>query len=217
VQVFTVANSQPARSEKTLLNDKVAVIGGILVTVCIAVWTLMFCLQNLPSLMTELFWLTAIGYLVGMLVVFWSDRSYRDGVSANKARKLGLWPFGVAKALVFGLLQECNATGLEPKPHVFDGSKVLIAKKGTRQIGIALTALASVAAVIYLIVVGSGLVTLWLLFLGIYGLGCVTYFWVTKLYLGGLTISRLLVIILWPIEVARIGKAGAKLVLAKNK
>jgi hypothetical protein len=193
----------------TLVNQPIAVVIGVVAAILalgVAGWAAL----EVVGVAFKLIPFVIALYLTFGLVQFWVSKAYRDGLTVNEIILAAAWPVDVYKKIRTGLkLREASSTTVN-STVTEDNSNTVLSTKLAVIVGV----VASVLVALFDAWVLSGIVgvafQVIVLLAAIWIVGLVVHFWVSQAWKDGLTVKELLLAVLWPVDILKIGIQAAR-------
>lgn len=187
-----------------------AVAGGAAATL-LAIWAVFQALGQIIDVVRNLAWLLVAGYTVAIALYFWASRCYRDGLTGKELLFAAFWPVALLRSIRRGVdaLRE-EVTGLRTTRTREASDEVIVSGGWARILGVFITGFSVLLffkGIHAAIGVTTGLIVLSAL---IWMIGMVVQFWVAEAWRGGITGQDVIMVVLWPVGMARVIIAGVK-------
>ena len=194
---------------KVLVSNEYVALGIGIVASLLGLWAAWHAVGEVFAVIGHLIVFIIATYFALLAVQFWIVKPYKGGMTNKEVVLTALWPYGAVRYLRQGVraardqMPTTASYGNSPDPTVVPQDMALIG-------GIAVTV---VAALLLFTGIAAGLSVighlLWLVVL-LYIVGAVIQFWAADSWRGGLTVNKLMLVVLWFVEAAKLMQAGVK-------
>jgi hypothetical protein len=210
-QYSTGAHSGPGHNNPAdaVVPEEVALYGGIGATLVVGVPLALIGIAQVLDVIGGLVWLLVAGYVVGLMVQYWTAKSYRDGLTAGELMAALVWPVDMLRTIRAGVKSQSaqpNAAAGHNNP-----ADALIPEGLALWGGIGLTVFVGIPMVFWgifsvLDLLGS---LVWLAVV-VYVVGLMVQYWISQAYRDGLTKGEILETLVWPVATIKSIREGVK-------
>ena len=190
-----------------VVTEQVALWGGVGATVILGLPALWLAVTGALNLGGKLFWVALSGYFIGMVVQYWTAKSYKDGLTVNELLKALAWPIDTFQTIRAAVRKEQGKTVVAP----VDNSNTLLSETWALIAGIGVTVLVVLVFLPIAVnaVLGAIGAVIWLA-IWAYVVGLFVQYWTSQAYRDGLTKAEVISTLVWPIDSIKTIRAGVK-------